>query len=139
MNFGTSRSDEVFTAPGAEVIAGLGTWAGEVGVDRTATVVREADEVEGADRVAVDDEGLEVAEVTESVGVCDVGTDVGSVDDAVARALGAPPAPAHPATTTDRTAAPARDRAACQRVCLTWTYVSEPTNAKTSTFGMMAW
>ena len=133
MNFGTSRSDEVFTAPGAVVIAALGTWAGEVGVDRTATVVGEGDEVEGAD------EGLGMVVVTESVGVCDVGTDVGSVDDAVARALGAPPAPAHPATTTDRTAAPARDRAACQRVCLTWTYVSEPTNAKTSTFGMMAW
>jgi len=139
MNFGTSRSDEVFTAPGAVVIAALGTWAGEIGVDRTATVVREADEVEGADRVAVDDEGLEVAEVTESVGVCDVGTDVGSVDDAVARALGAPPAPEHPATTTDRTATPARARAADQRVFLIWTHASEPTNAEKSTFGMMAW
>lgn len=135
MNSGTSRSDEVFTAPGAVVIAGLGTRAGEVGVNRTAAVVREGDEVVGAGRVAVDDEGLGMVVVTESVDVCDVG----SVDDPVARALGAPPAPAHPATTTDRAATPARDRAAYQRVCLTWTYVSEPTNAKTSTFGMMAW
>jgi len=106
MNFGTSRSDGLLAALGVETIAGLVTWAGTMGVGRTVAVVLEADGVGGTNRVAVDDERLGVVEVMEP-------------------ALAEPPAPAQPATTIERTAAPATERAAYQRACLTTTHASE--------------
>lgn len=122
MNFGTRRSDDVPVALAAETIAGLVTRAGAMGAGRTAAVV---DGVDGATRVAVDDERLGAVEVMESVGSCTVGTDAGSGEDRAAPALAEPPAPAQPATTIERTAAPAREQPAYQRACLTTTHASE--------------
>jgi hypothetical protein len=99
MNFGTRRSGQVFTELGA-LVAGLGPWAGGVG----ATVL--------------------LVELLEAVGVCNVGAvegNVGAVEGAVA--------PAQPAKTNASVVAPARDRAAYRRGCLTWTNSNEPTNA----------
>jgi hypothetical protein len=104
---------------------GVVTRAGAMGAVRTAAVVSGADRVDGATRVGVDDERLGVVEVMESEGSCCLGTDAGSGADRASPALAEPPAPAQPATTIDRTAAPARERAAYQRPCLTTTHASE--------------
>ena len=58
-----------------------------------------------------------VVELLEAVGVCNTGAVEGAV------------APAQPANTDVSAVAPARDQAAYQRGCLTWTNSNEPTNA----------
>ena len=132
MNFGTSRSDDVTVARGADTTAGVVTRAVTTGAGRTAAAVREADVVEdttdgdeGAERVAADDERLGEVEVRESAGSCDVGADATADPDRAAARLAEPPPPAQPATTVERTAAPARERAAYQRACLTTTHACE--------------
>ena len=141
MNSGTRRNDGVVTTCRTGRTGGLVTWAGTMRLGRTAGVVREGDGVEGAERVAVDDERLGVVEVMESVGSGDVGTDAVSGEDRVTPALAEPstPAPAQPATTIESTAAPARERAAYERACPTRTHASERTNAEGSKTDMMAW
>ena|SRR5665647_1870190 len=143
MNFGTRRSDEVPAARGAVVSAGLRTWAGGVGVDRTAVLVRVVDGLGRAVPVAVEDEGLGVVELMAAVGVGAVDrSEAGEVDGTVAPTLAAPPAPAahaEAATTNARANAPARERAAYRPGCLTRSHASEPTKAPGSTLGMMAW
>lgn len=141
MNSGTRRNDGVVTTRRGGTTGRLVTWAGTMRLGRTAAVVREGDGVEGAERVAVDDERLGVVEVMESVGSGDVGTDAGSGEDRVTPALAEPstPAPAQPATTIESTAAPARERAAYERACPTKTHASERTNAEGSKSDMMAW
>jgi hypothetical protein len=106
MYIGTRCSDGAIVGVDAVTIAGVVTRAGTMGVGRTVAVVLEADGVGGTNRVAVDDERLGVVEVMEP-------------------ALAEPPAPAQPATTIERTAAPATERAAYQRACLTTTHASE--------------
>jgi len=139
MNFATRCSDVVLTARRAVASAGFGMRAGEVRVDRAAVLVGVADGVDGAERVAVDEEAVGMAELMRSVGI---GPDVGAVGGRVPRALAAPavpPAPEQPASANERAAAPARERAAYERTCLTRTHASEPINPMRSTFGMMAW
>jgi len=96
-----------------------------MGTGRTAEFVIWVDGFDGATRVGVDDERLGVVDVMESVGSCDVGVAAGSAGDRFEPALAEPLAPAQPATTIERTAAPARERAAYQRACLTTTHASE--------------
>jgi len=135
MSFGTRRSDGGFDALGAKPLAGLVTRARTMGVGRPAAVVRAADGVAGTGRVAVGDERLGDLEVMESVGFGDVGDDAGSGagDDRCAPAPDEPAAPAQPATRIESTTAPARERAAYRRVCLTTTYASERSDAERST------
>ena len=125
MYIGTRCSDGAIVGVDAVTIAGVVTRAGTMGVGRTVAVVLEADGVGGTNRVAVDDERLGVVDVMESVGSCDVGVAAGSAGDRFEPALAEPLAPAQPATTIERTAAPARERAAYQRACLTTTHASE--------------
>jgi len=143
MNFATRCSDVVLTARRPVATAGFGMWTGEVRVDRAAALVEVADGVDGAERVAVDEEAVGMAELMRSVGIGPVdGPDVGAVGGRVPRALAAPavpPAPEQPASANERAAAPARERAAYERTCLTRTHASEPINPMRSTFGMMAW
>lgn len=146
MNFATRCSDVVLTARRAVASAGFGMWAGEVRADRAAVLVGVADGVDGVDgaeRVAVDEEAVGMAELMRSVGVGPVdGPDVGAVDGRVPPALAAPAvprAPEQPASANESAAAPARERAAYERTCLTRTHASEPINPMRSTFGMMAW
>jgi len=101
MNFGTRRSDEVFTELGALVIAGLGAWVGWV---CAAVLGRATDGADGAAPAAVEDEGLGMVELMEAVGVCNVGA----------------VAPAQPARTNASAVAPVREPAAYRRGCLTW-------------------
>jgi hypothetical protein len=86
------------------VIAGLGTWVGGVGA---AVLVRVADGEDRAGLVTVEDEGLGVVELLEAVGVRNVGAVEGTV------------ALAQPAKTNASAVAPARERAAYRRGCLT--------------------
>ena len=138
MYFGTRCSDGVLVTLGAATIAGVaagmaagmpaGMAAGiaAMGARRTAAaVVIGADGFDGATSVAVDDETLGAVEVMTSVGSCDVGVAAGSAADSFEPALAEPLAPAQPATTIERTAAPARERAAYERACLTMTHASE--------------
>ncbi len=125
MYFGTRCSDGAIAGLGAATIAGVATRAGAMGAGRTATVVIGADGVERATCVAVDDERLGVVEVMESVGSGNVGADAGSGEDRAPPAPAEPLAPAQPVTTIERAAAPARERAAYQRACLTTTHASE--------------
>jgi hypothetical protein len=97
MNFGTRRSDEVFTELGALVIAGLGVWV------CAAVLGRATDGADGAAPAAVEDEGLGMVELMEAVGVCNVGA----------------VAPAQPARTNASAVAPVREPAAYRRGCLT--------------------
>lgn len=106
MYFGTRRSDGGLVTFGAETTAGLVTRAGTMGVGRAAAAVHEADGVDAVTRVAADDERLGVVEVVES-------------------APAEPSAPAQPANTIERTAAPARERAAYQRAGLTTTHATQ--------------
>ena len=157
MYFGTSRSDEAPTTLDdfnavdnldavddfeAETIAGRLTCAGTIRAGRCAVVLG-ADGVQGAECVAIDGERLGVVEVMESVGSWDVGTDAGSGEDRVTPVLAEPPAltpaPVHPATTIERTAAPTRERAAYELACLTRTHASEGTDVERSISDMMAW
>jgi hypothetical protein len=79
-----------------------------------------------------------VVEGIECVGCCDVGTGETGVASELPRVRAPTLTPAQPATTIERTAAPARERPANQWARLTKTHASERTNAKGSTFDMMA-
>ena len=125
MYFGTRCSDGVLVTLGAATIAGVAAGAAAMGARRTAAVVLGTDGFDGATRVAVDDETLGAVEVMASRGSCDVGVAAGSAADSFAPELAEPLAPAQPATTIERTAAPARERAAYQWACLTTTHASE--------------
>jgi len=129
MYFGTRCSDGVLVTLGAATIAGvaagMAAGAAAMGARRTAAVVLGIDGFDGATSVAVDDETLGAVEVMASVGSCDVGVAAGSAADNFEPALAEPLAPAQPATTIERTAAPARERAAYERACLTTTHASE--------------
>ncbi len=125
MYIGTRCSDVATVGVDAVTIAGVVTRAGTMGAVRTADVVIGADGFGGATRAAVGDETLGVVEVMESVGSCDVGAAAGSAGDRFEPALAEPLAPAQPATTIERTAAPARERAAYHRACLITTHASE--------------
>jgi len=125
MYFGTRCSDGVLVTLGAARIAGMAAGSGAMGAGRTAEVVIGVDGFDGATRVGVDDERLGVVDVMESEGSGNVGADAGSGADMAAPTLAEPPSPAQPATTIERTAAPARERAAYQRACLTTTHASE--------------
>ncbi len=119
MYLGTRCSDGVL------VTLGAAAGAAAMGARRTAAVVLGADGLDGATSVAVDDETLGAVEVMASVGSCDVGVAVGSAGDSFEPALAEPLAPAQPATTIERTAAPTRERAEYQRASLTTTHASE--------------
>jgi hypothetical protein len=125
MYFGTRCSGGVLVTLGAATIAGAAAGAGAMGTGRTVEVVIGVDGFDGVTRVGVDDERLEVVDVMESVGSCDVGVAAGSTGDRFEPAFAEPLAPAQPATTIERTAAPTRERAAYQRACLTTTHASE--------------
>jgi len=125
MYFGTRCNDGARVVLDAATIAGVATHAGAMGAGRTADVVIAADGFGVATRVAVDDETLGVVVVVESEGSGNVGAAAGSGADRGAPTLAEPPWPAQPATTIERTAAPARERAAYQRACLTTTHASE--------------
>jgi hypothetical protein len=107
MNIGTRRSDEGITELGGLVIAGL-VIAGLVMVG----LGKWADGV-GATVLVV--------ELLVTVGGCNTG----AVECAVERAV----APAQPVKANVSAVAPANDRAAYLRGCLTWTNPNEPTNA----------
>jgi hypothetical protein len=92
-----------------------------------------AGRVERGEVVVVDGERLGPVEVMESAGSCDLGADAGSGDERVSPWLAEPAAGAQPATRIKRTAAPATERAAYERACLTKTHASERTNAERST------
>jgi hypothetical protein len=109
MNFGTRRSDEGFTELGASVMAGLVIAGLVIAGLVIAGLGTWADGV-GATVLVV--------ELLEAVGVCNVGAIEGAV------------APAQPAKANVSAVAPARDRAAYRRGCLTWTNSNEPTNAE---------
>lgn len=119
MNIGTSRSEALLTACGAVVMTGL----------ETGDFVVELMEIMGVVDVTTSEVG-----VIEGPDV-DVfeGSGVGVVEGAFA-----PPAP-HPAKISERTAAPATERAAYQQCCSTRTHGSEWNHAKWSKLGMMAW
>ncbi|NMM24287.1 MAG: hypothetical protein HHJ11_12465 [Phycicoccus sp.] len=125
MYIGTRCSDDVLVTPGAATIVGMAAGAGAMGAGRTAEVAIVADGFDDPTRVGVDDERLGVVDVMESEGSGIVGADAGSGADGVALRLAEPPSPAQPATTIERAAAPARERAAYQRACLTPTHASE--------------
>jgi hypothetical protein len=119
MNFGTRRSEEVLTVCGAVVLTSLGT--GDLVVELTAAVGAGPPEWAGVDVV-----DSSVAGMVE-------GADLGVVNGTLA------PAPAHPATINEKTAAPAREHPTYQRCCPTGTHGSEWNHAKWSKLGMMAW
>ena len=125
MYIGTRCSDGVLVTLGAATIAGTAAGAGAMGAGRTAEVVIGVDGFDGATRVGVDDERLGVVDVMESEGSGNVGADDSSGADRAAPTLAEPPSPPQPATTTERTTAPTRERAAYQRACLTTTHASE--------------
>lgn len=114
MYFGTRCSDGVLVTLGAATIAGMAAGAGAMGAGVTAEVVIRVEGFDGATRVGVDDERLGFVDVMESEGA-----------GRSAPTLAEPLSPAQPATTIERTAAPARERAAYQRACLTTTHASD--------------
>ena len=129
MYFGTRCSDGVLVTLGAATIAGvaagMAAGAAAMGARRTAAVVLGVGGFDGATCVGVDGERLGVGDVMESEGSGNVGADAGSGADRAALTLAEPLAPAQPATTIERTAAPTRERAAYERACLTTTHASE--------------
>ena len=132
MYFATRCSDGVLVRLGAATIAGMAAGmaagAAAVGARRAAAVLLGVDGFDGATRVAAGDETLGVVKVMAPVGSCDavvVVVAAGSAGDRCEPALAEPLAPAQPATTIARTAAPTRERAAYQRACLTTTHASE--------------
>jgi hypothetical protein len=149
MSFDTSRDDGSFAALTPGAMTGLVARTVALAFGRTVAIgggdgfggrkrVGGGDGFGGRKRVGVGDETLGAAEVTGSMGSGDVCSAAGSAEGGVP-ALPEPPAPAKPATRIERTAAPARERAAYQRACLTETHASERTNVEGSASDMMAW